>query len=332
MWYSEKEDHMTTKVLSLAAGLALSVSPAFGQLWVNGPLATGNTAGSGTAAPAGTQWSECAEDCASPTTSNTTAGFRALQGTDRCADDFTIPTGQTWNITNIVFAGYQTGGTTTPTITGVTVRIFDGPPNAGGNVIFGDTTTNRLASAAFSNIYRTFNTTSPPACGGAPTAAATNRPIYSLTTTINTTLSAGTYWVDFAYTGTLASGPWVPLTTLTNCGRQANPNANALQSIDGGTTWVMANDAGQGCLPTPVAQDYAFTIEGTSGGGGGCYANCDGSTTLPFLNVDDFVCFQQSFAAGASYANCDNSTNIPVLNVNDFVCFQQAFAAGCSAP
>jgi uncharacterized membrane protein len=60
-----------------------------------------------------------------------------------------------------------------------------------------------------------------------------------------------------------------------------------------------------------------------------CYANCDASTTVPVLNVNDFVCFQQLFAAGASYANCDSSTTPPVLNVNDFVCFQQQFAAGC---
>jgi hypothetical protein len=60
-----------------------------------------------------------------------------------------------------------------------------------------------------------------------------------------------------------------------------------------------------------------------------CYANCDGSTTLPLLNVNDFVCFQNRFAAGDPYANCDGSTNPPVLNVNDFICFQAQFAAGC---
>jgi hypothetical protein len=60
-----------------------------------------------------------------------------------------------------------------------------------------------------------------------------------------------------------------------------------------------------------------------------CYANCDGSTASPVLNVNDFVCFQNHFAAGDSYANCDGSTGVPVLNVNDFVCFQNSFAAGC---
>jgi hypothetical protein len=60
-----------------------------------------------------------------------------------------------------------------------------------------------------------------------------------------------------------------------------------------------------------------------------CYANCDGSTTAPVLNVGDFTCFLQKFAAGNSYANCDASTTPPVLNVGDFTCFLQKYAAGC---
>ncbi len=60
-----------------------------------------------------------------------------------------------------------------------------------------------------------------------------------------------------------------------------------------------------------------------------CYANCDGSTTPPVLNVGDFVCFLNRFAAGDPAANCDGSTVPPVLNVGDFTCFLNAFAAGC---
>jgi hypothetical protein len=70
----------------------------------------------------------------------------------------------------------------------------------------------------------------------------------------------------------------------------------------------------------------------------GCYANCDGSTTAPVLNVDDFTCFVNEFASAqslpvaqqvVSYANCDNSTVTPVLNVDDFTCFINQFAQGC---
>jgi hypothetical protein len=62
---------------------------------------------------------------------------------------------------------------------------------------------------------------------------------------------------------------------------------------------------------------------------GGCYANCDGSTTAPVLNVADFTCFLQKFAASDPYANCDGSTTAPVLNVADFTCFLQKYASGC---
>jgi hypothetical protein len=63
--------------------------------------------------------------------------------------------------------------------------------------------------------------------------------------------------------------------------------------------------------------------------GSSCYANCDGSASVPVLNVNDFTCFLNRFGAGEPYANCDGSTAAPVLNVNDFVCFLGKFAAGC---
>jgi len=66
--------------------------------------------------------------------------------------------------------------------------------------------------------------------------------------------------------------------------------------------------------------------------GAACYANCDGSSGAPVLNVADFTCFLQRYAAGDFYANCDGSTEGPVLNVSDFTCFLQKYAAGCSVP
>jgi hypothetical protein len=60
-----------------------------------------------------------------------------------------------------------------------------------------------------------------------------------------------------------------------------------------------------------------------------CYANCDASTTPPILNVQDFACFLNAFAAGDPYANCDRSTTSPALNVQDFACFLNRFASGC---
>lgn len=68
----------------------------------------------------------------------------------------------------------------------------------------------------------------------------------------------------------------------------------------------------------------AFEFQGTT-----CYANCDNSTAEPILNVEDFTCFINRFAAGDPYANCDGSTTEPILNVEDFTCFINAFVQGC---
>jgi hypothetical protein len=65
-------------------------------------------------------------------------------------------------------------------------------------------------------------------------------------------------------------------------------------------------------------------------GGAPCYANCDGSTVQPILNVNDFQCFLNLYAAEDARANCDGSTVAPVLNINDFQCFVNAYAVGCT--
>jgi subtilisin family serine protease len=83
---------------------------------------------------------------------------------------------------------------------------------------------------------------------------------------------------------------------------------------------------------TDATVNAAFSLVVTGGvrqSGTPCYANCDGSTAAPVLNVLDFNCFANRFASGDSYANCDDSSVPPILNVLDFNCFLNRFAAGC---
>jgi hypothetical protein len=82
-------------------------------------------------------------------------------------------------------------------------------------------------------------------------------------------------------------------------------------------------------------QTYAYTIQLTGACFLGCYANCDGSTSPPILNANDFQCFVNAFAGSLrpgmypGYANCDGSSVAPILNTNDFQCFLNQFAIGC---
>ena len=131
---------------------------------------------------------------------------------------------------HITLYGYQTGSTTTSTFTDVRVQIWNGAPNAGGVLVYGDTTTNRFASTSFTNDYRVTDTT----------LTNNQRPIMAMVATINTTLPAGTYWVDFQLGGTLASGPFVPPVSI--LGQTAKAGSNGLQW--NGTAWTTLLDTG----------------------------------------------------------------------------------------
>ena len=167
------------------------------------------------------------------------------------ADDFTITDAAGWNITSFVFYAYQTGSTTTSTISAVHFTIYDGVPgDAGTSVVWGDATTDRLTSTSFSNIYRVSETS-----GGA-----TNRPIMENTCDASFHLDAGTYWVAWQADGILSSGPWAPPITITG---QAS-TGNGMQSTDNLATWGPANNNGgsgpQQGIPFIINGDIASAV------------------------------------------------------------------------
>lgn len=171
-------------------------------------------------------------------------GFAHQQSANfRVADDFVIPAGQTWTIQDAVFYAYQTGSTTTSTITGVNVRIWNGQPGV-GTVIFGDTVTNRMSATTWSNCYR-YSDTNP----------GTTRPLMRQTVTLGVTLGEGHYWIDWQSSGSLASGPWVPPITITG---QAS-TGDALQYGSGAWNPIIDNGTAQ----TP--QGLPFLLNGTMG-------------------------------------------------------------------
>ncbi|MCS6989000.1 MAG: T9SS type A sorting domain-containing protein [Chloroherpetonaceae bacterium] len=158
---------------------------------------------------------------ASIITTGTTFGFgHSTAAALRVADNFVVPAGQVWRVDSVFFYAYQTGSTTTSTITSVNVRLWRGrPDSAGSTLVFGDTTTNRMIRTRFSNIYRVAD---------ANNLTNTQRPIMVQTVNLGgTLLTAGTYWLDWQTGGSLASGPWVPPVSID--GQPVVPGANALQ-------------------------------------------------------------------------------------------------------
>jgi len=222
--------HVAGQPKSLASNRAL--------LYDNGPLV--NSAGTGAG---GADESILQNSTLGMTTLG--AGIQFALG-NHMADDFVVDAN--WTIDEFTFYGYQTNSTTTSTMTGGYLQIYDGNPSAGGTVIWGDMVTNRMTSTDFANIYRISETT-----GGVA------RPVMEIVCeTPGLTLAPGTYWVEYTFDGSLSSGPWAPPITITG----ETTTGNALQNLAG--VWGPFNDGG-----TLTPQGLPFLIAGTEGGGGG---------------------------------------------------------------
>jgi hypothetical protein len=205
-------------------------------LFDNGPLV--NSPGTG---PGGADES-LARDA---TVGLTSRGFNVAQaGGYRVADDFTVPAGG-WDVATITLVPYMAGSPTAPSpITGVNLQIRNGEPGqAGSSVVWGDSTTNRLASTVFAEVYRRLESEPGDA----------SRPVMAAVASVGTTLAAGTYWLDWQVDGDSSyNGPWAPPVTVDG----QTTTGNAL--LWNGVEWVAVVDSG---LQTP--QGLPFVVDGT---------------------------------------------------------------------
>ena len=220
-------------------------------------------------------------------------GAQAAPAIDnRVADDFEVPNGQFWYVSEILLYAYQTGSSTTSTITGAYLEIFDGDPSLpASTVVFGDRVTNRLTSSVFSNTYRVSETS-----GG--TAA---RPIMENTVGVGTLLGAGTYWLCYSFDGSLASGPWVPPIVLAG----SSSTGDALQSLGGGA-FATATDVAAG---TP--QGLPFQICGSVA----CCWETDYGADLALADDD----IAPNLALGFTFPFAGGSTGVIDVCSNGFV-------------
>ncbi len=298
---------VTVALVAFAHGAAAQVySNAQASGLSNAPigLESGTSTLSGVVSPAGFVWSELQPDPALAFY-NQIAGF-AGSGAFRCADDFVVPSGETWTLTDIKFYAYVTGSAPgTNPYTAWTLAIHENTPT--GPVVFGDTTTNVMGPVTNTNIYRIFNT-SP-----GTTAPGTTRLVREVTinAVAGKVLTAGTYVLNFAN-----SAGFVP--TLVKKGERTQAGWNGQQF---NAAWAPVLDTGLPAGGPAVQQDFAFIINYTKDSD--CYPDCDGDGAL---SIDDFICFQTFFALGDPYADCDDDG---ALSIDDFICFQTFFAIGC---
>lgn len=179
-----------------------------------------------------------------------TFGFGAqTTANNAVAEDFTV-TGPGWNVTSLNFYGYQTNSTAF-TFQDATWSVVSGDVNT-GTVLFSGTTA--VTSGGLVG-YRVQDTT----------LTNTQRGIYEVRVDVpDFSLGAGTYWLRWSLTGTLASGPWQPPTSDSAIGNAAQSQA--------GAAFATLVEAGSGLnvslpfqvigAPVPEPGTYALMLAG----------------------------------------------------------------------
>lgn len=203
-------------------------------------------------------------------------------------------------VTGEYFLASETGTTASSTATGVMVQKFD----SGGNRLWTDNGVQLLPNSNLPSFVQCM--TVGDGCM-----------VFGLN---NGGTSSGS--VFGARVNGDSSVPWSNLPG-------ASPDNKSRLSIAKSTQGFAMLAWGNGPFGSVDIQAQNVNPDGSFGPAAACYANCDSSTFAPVLNVNDFTCFLNRYAAGDSYANCDGSTIAPVLNVNDFSCFLNSYAAGC---
>jgi hypothetical protein len=288
---------LNARIQQFTIAALLSVSALFSatsnaqMIFTNGGLNPQANTESGVAATAGFFWSEVQHDTGNTTVGNAVSGFAALQGTNRIADDFVVPAGQTWTVTGVDVYAYQTGSPATPSpFNGATLQIHNGRPgDAGVTVVFGDITTNRFGTSTDTTYFRIFNT-AVPAPG---TPSGTTRKIWRNRITVSPalTLTAGTYWIDWAMTSTNAAAFFAPSVTI--AGARTRAGANGRQLAVATSTWADLLDTGNPVTPPSLNQDMPFEIIGTTTGG---------TNTVPTLTYAPTTAAGVTFPAGTAGA------------------------------
>lgn len=226
------------KKVILAAALAVVASSSFAvELWNNGSFVTGTGNGF-----SGANTSAIQPDYSvfGPNVNSTTFAV---------ADDFTIAPGFSWTLNSLRFFSYQTQTTgvanNVSTFTGGRFGIFSAPPtDLGTNLIGGTLASNAtFGGTAFTGTYRVTSTTLTNSA----------RAIMSVDVDLGgLVLGAGTYWMAWSASGSLASGPWgVPVVP-------SGPATNAVQW--NGTAWVQLD--GNATTAGVQPYDMAYIIDG----------------------------------------------------------------------
>lgn len=243
---------MKRTLLSLCFFASLT---AHSQNYENGNLSTGSLSKSNTSAPENYTWSELQNDDENKLESNSMSGVGVTKSEKDAyfiADDFTIPDGQSWQISTIDFFAYQTGNSEKISpFKEVLVSILKKDPSSNEfSTVFGNDKENLFVSGTDAMMYRIFNST-VPTTDNVPDLS---RKIWKTTAAVPAKLSAGTFWIKYQLNTDKYESGFSP--TVTIPGQRGLKTFNAMQYNVKTKNWIDLMDDG-----TPLeAPDFAIDI------------------------------------------------------------------------
>jgi hypothetical protein len=176
----------------------------------------------------------------------------------RVADDFNVPSAQTWSVSKIKWLCYQTGGSTAGTITSLNLNLWNTNPNGqlpGGQFATGG---DMWESESWTGVWRVLDSG----------LTANNRALIEVSCCgrFIPVLSTGNYWLEAFAGGALTSGPWSPPKVKAGQVPPTGDPWNGLQSVSGGA-FAQVYDTGNPLGSINEPSDFLFQVEGTGGSG-----------------------------------------------------------------
>lgn len=293
-------------------------------------LSTGTLTGSGVLAPNGLTWSEAARD-SNNGPAVAIAGYSGHQvaGTVsayRFADDFVVPAGQRWRLSEVELFAYYTGGSFSfwP-FDGVYLQIWNGPPDRStSRMLLEATPTNSYVGSSQTTMLRVFNTTAAPQ----PVVPTLTRRIWSIRASLpNISLGSGTYWLDWQFkssSDTSAFRAMVPPVTI--AGTRSRSAWNAMQAQPGlALTWLPLIDPGKPSTVPDATQDLPFILKGVSiPPGCAADANNDGR-----VNNADLAILLANWGRNVIAGTLGDANSDAVVNFADLSVLLAGFNSNC---
>jgi hypothetical protein len=242
------------------------------------------------------------------------------------AEDFTVPEGESWTISQLTFYAFQTSQTT-PTVTSIRVNFWDATPySATSPGPVPDPLPMPLMDQPFELV---------PAAGSlvahrqSPSSTGTVRPVFPYTVTLpddGVTLASGTYWVQFNFSGAASPSQNVFTPLISPRTQLSVHNCRLLNSIDGSAggprIWFEGREGFVEGQAEGRAYSVPFEVRGVSNSAG-CPADVNADGGVDGADVEVFFTLWSS-GDGAGDYNADGG-----IDGADVEAFFIDWAQGC---